>query len=109
FLGHELGRELRLPVWEMPLYHRDQEGVTQRRQFPSKSGEEVVLQLTAKELECKQHMVDEYKSQHHSIRDFPLAPERFRVQPKYDYSRPPHAGTLNYEAWGWPMTGAQVS
>jgi hypothetical protein len=24
----------------------------------------------------------------------------------YDYSRPPHRGKLNYEAWQWPVTGA---
>ncbi len=27
----------------------------------------------------------------------------------YDYTRPAHAGRLNYEAWQWQMTGEQVS
>lgn len=35
--------------------------------------------------------------------------ERFRPQAAYDSSRPPQRGTLNYEAWGWPMRGAKVS
>ena len=109
FLGHALGKDLMLPVWEMPLYHRDQEGVTRRQQFLCGSVEEFELQPTGEELERKRRMVDEYKSQHHAIRDFPLAPERFRPQPTYDYCRPPHPETLNYEAWGWPMTGEQVS
>ena len=33
----------------------------------------------------------------------------FRPLAAYDYTRPPHEGLLNYEAWEWPMTGAQVS
>ena len=109
FLGHALGKDLMLPVWEMPLYHRDQEGLMRRQQFLCGSGEEFELQPRGEELERKRRMVDEYKSQHHAIRDFPLAPERFRPQPTYDYCRPPHPKTLNYEAWGWPMTGEQVS
>ena len=80
-----------------------------RQQFLCGSGEEFELQPTGEELERKRRMVDEYKSQHHAICDFPLAPERFRPQPTYDYCRPPHRETLNYEAWGWPMNGEQVS
>ena len=39
---------------------------------------------------------------------FLAALERFRPQAAYDFSRPPHPGTLNYEAWQWPMSGADV-
>src|SRR5438874_1254648 len=109
FLGHELGKELMLPVWEMPLYYRDGEGAMRLGKFLSERAEEVLLTPTPEELKHKQRMVDRYGSQHHTIRDFPLDRERFRPQPAYDYSRPPHGGILNYEAWGWPMTGAQVS
>jgi N-acetylglucosamine malate deacetylase 2 len=35
--------------------------------------------------------------------------ETFRPLPAYDYTRPPHDGVLNYEAWQWSMTGRQVS
>jgi hypothetical protein len=32
-----------------------------------------------------------------------------RPQIAYDYSRPPHDGKLNYEAWQWTMTGEDVA
>ncbi len=31
--------------------------------------------------------------------------ERFRTAPRYDFTAPPHPGLLNYEHWGWSMTG----
>ena len=34
--------------------------------------------------------------------------ERVRPQHAYDYSQPPHVGPLNYEAWQWGITGADV-
>ncbi|MFB3812615.1 MAG: hypothetical protein ACE14L_00775 [Terriglobales bacterium] len=34
--------------------------------------------------------------------------EYFRPQPDYDYSRPPHTGILNYEAWKWPISPESV-
>jgi hypothetical protein len=32
-------------------------------------------------------------------------PERFRPLVRYDFSRPPHRGSLYYEQLGWRMTG----
>jgi hypothetical protein len=37
----------------------------------------------------------------------PLDVERFRVAPAYDFRRPPHAGRLHYERWGWAISGAR--
>src|SRR5207249_7068880 len=93
FLGHALGKDLTLPVWEMPLYHRDQEGVMRRQQFLCGSGEEFELPPTGEELERKRRMVDEYKSQHHAIRDVPWAPDPLRAQPTYHHCCPEHSET----------------
>ena len=68
---------------------------------------EVVLP-TPSELEIKKRMLQTYPSQG-DLKEFAAVVERFRPLPAYDYSRPPHDGVLNYEAWGWPIHGTQVS
>jgi hypothetical protein len=37
--------------------------------------------------------------------EIPDDEERFRPAPRYDFSRPPHAGPLQYELWDFPLTG----
>jgi len=108
FIGCMLGRQFRLPVWEMPLYYRMQEprGIQQFLQ-PGKG--EIVLEPAPAERGKKDLMVRAYVSQTEIFREFTERKERFRPQLHYDYSRPPHDGTLNYEAWGWPIAGAEVS
>lgn len=108
-LAASIGRQHELAVWEFPLYHRISSGemVFQRFIVPEQR-EEVVLEVTPEELENKEEMVRAYSSQHPFLFEFDTKIERFRRQHAYDYSRPPHPGQLNYEAWQWPITGAQV-
>jgi hypothetical protein len=51
----------------------------------------------------KRRMFDCYRSQRHMLERFPIALERIRRAPGYDYARPPHEGRLFYEDqdWGW--------
>lgn len=108
-LGAVAARRLRLPVWEMPLYHRSVAGVSVCQQFLSPNGHEVALQPLAEEREKKRRMVAHYASQGALLQQFPAPIEYFRPLPAYDYSRPPHSGVLNYEAWQWRMTGSEVA
>ena len=108
FLAAWEAGESALAVWEMPAYHRSTDGVTVRQEFRSNEGLEVALMLTSAELARKRAMSAAYESQRDVIAEFQLEVERFRPQPSYDYSRPPHPGVLNYEAWRWPMTGSQL-
>jgi LmbE family N-acetylglucosaminyl deacetylase len=108
FLARQLGIARQIPVWEMPLYHRSQEGLLIHQQFLDANRTEIVLRLTPSELRMREQMLTTYASQPDAA-DFVSAPvERFRPQPAYDYSRPPHPGPLNYEVWQWPMTGTEV-
>ncbi len=120
FLGRMLAEQYRLEVWEFPLYHRQHaqatcaaesgragELVYQRFVVPGDK-QETLLEVTPDELAIKQKMLAAYTSQHPFLFEFDPAVERFRPQHAYDYSRPPHLGTLNYEAWQWPVTGRQV-
>jgi LmbE family N-acetylglucosaminyl deacetylase len=108
FLGALVGRQFGLPVWEMPLYHRSQAGDLRCQQFLLPNGTERAVILNIAEKQVREDAIATYASQT-DIRDFVSAGvELFRPQAKYDYSRPPHAGTVNYETWEWPMTAEEV-
>ncbi|MGE5206649.1 MAG: PIG-L deacetylase family protein [Chlamydiota bacterium] len=109
FLGSVLARSLSLPAWEMPLYFRRGNNAILFQQFRSLNGAEVPLQPTAEEQATKRGMLEAYASQGEMLKQFSAATEWFRPQAAYDYSQPPHAGVLNYEAWGWPIKGTEVS
>jgi LmbE family N-acetylglucosaminyl deacetylase len=57
------------------------------------------------DLVLKQKMLGCFKSQQAVLRYFGVGPEQFRRAPKYDFTQPPHSGTLHYERLGWRMTG----
>ena len=107
YLAFRAGDHLKLPVWEMPLYHRAH-GAPERQQFIA-GDPDIVLTPTDTEYDRKRRMAGAYVSQGEVIRAFPGRNEIFRRQPRYQYSQPPHTGTLNYEAWQWPITGHDVS
>jgi LmbE family N-acetylglucosaminyl deacetylase len=108
-LAASLGRQHELTVWEFPLYHRISSGkILYQRFIVPDEREEAVLEVTPEELENKEQMIRAYSSQHPFLFEFDPNLERFRRQHAYDYSRPPHPGELNYEAWKWSVTGGQV-
>lgn len=108
FLCAVLGRRFSLPVWEMPLYHRSSDGVGVFQEFLDE-GSEIVLQPTSEEIEKRKRMLAAYASQGEALQHFAATTERFRRLAPYDYSKPPHPGVLNYEAWQWPITGSEVA
>lgn len=108
-IAHVVGKRFSLPVWEMPLYHRLPSGQLACQQFLNCNGTECLLRPSKEELTCKREMLACYRSQPSLARFVVSRVERFRLQPAYDYARPPHPGLLNYEAWQWPMQGPDVS
>jgi LmbE family N-acetylglucosaminyl deacetylase len=107
YVAFRAAEQLNVPVWEMPLYHRAH-GAPQMQRFIA-GDPEITLAPTYAEYVRKCRMAGAYASQGEVIRAFPERKEIFRRQPRYDYSQPPHNGTLNYEAWQWPITGHDVS
>jgi hypothetical protein len=67
--------------------------------------EEITLQLSPEERDRKEQMLSAYVSQQVVLSRFSVGPERLRPAPTYDFTNPPHPGTLWYESLGWPMTG----
>ncbi len=108
FLSWWIAREHVLPVWEMPLYHRSVDGVGVVQSFVAPEGDEVLFDATLEEVARKRASWAAYASQNLTLCQFNPAIERFRPQAAYDFSRPPHPGVLNYEAWQWPVTGSQL-
>lgn len=111
FLAAQLAREFQLQHWETPYYHRSRSGKFRAQSFlaHATAGVEIALDLCREELVCKRSMWLQYKTQAGVLAEF--APEReiYRCAPPYDFRRPPHRGTLNYEAWAWDATGAGLS
>ena len=106
FLGEIIRRTSNVEVWEMPLYHRAN-GIHTLQTFIA-GQPELVIAPTREELERKRRMTARYESQGLTTSAFDLEREVFRRQATYDFTQPPHHGTLNYEAWKWEMTGMDV-
>jgi len=81
----------------------------EQQRFRNANGSEVEIQPTPQEQKVKSRMLSAYGSQGEILKNFSSAVEWFRPQAAYDYSQPPHGGTLAYEAWGWPIKGVEVS
>jgi N-acetylglucosamine malate deacetylase 2 len=108
-LAAHVGAQHEVRVWEFPLYHRRSSGEIEYQRFITGGpGEETVLEISPDEFANKHAMLQAYASQHPFLFEFDPKVERFRPQHAYDYTRSPHAGKLNYETWGWPMSGADV-
>jgi len=107
FITSVIARERSLPAWEMPVDHLFHKGL---RKFQTLTcPPPIFLHPTADEIARKRQALEAYASQGRSLVRFDSVDESFRPMAEYDYSRPPHEGVLNYEAWQWSMTGKQVS
>ena len=96
------GRE----IVEFPAYHAAADGTLVTGQFlPGPAP--TVITLTPDERRQKQAMAACFTTQQAFLTRFGFAHERFRAAPAYDFAQPPHPGRLNYEYWGWPLTGAR--
>ena len=98
-----------MPVWESPLYHRRADGSSVVQRFPEACGGEITLLHEGPCLETKLEMFRSYKSQGAILEGFRPEFETFRPMRNYDFTRPPLPWKLNYEHWGWSMTGKEVA
>ena len=64
-----------------------------------------VVQLDSGQRELKERMYACFETQQGVLRDFDTSVEKFRPAPRYVFTRPPHAGVLNYERYGDPDLG----
>ena len=94
------------PVLEFAGYHADPAGTLLTGCFlPGPTP--TVVTLTEAERARKRAMFDCFRTQARTLAAFGTVQELFRPAPTYDFTAPPMPGRLNYEHWGWSMTGAR--
>ena len=91
---------------EFTSYHNGPAGLAPAAFLPSDRPVRT-LSLTPAECDLKRRMLACFATQRDTLQYFPVAVERFRVAPAYDFAKPPHAGTLFYEQFDWGLTGVQ--
>ena len=108
FLTARLGQSLAIPVFEAPLYHRTN-GTPHFQEWTYDTGVSSEIEIKDEVLARKKVMLAQYRSQFTTLSEgFKPSLERFRPQANYDFSRPPHPGKMNYEAWGWHVSAEDV-
>jgi len=76
-------------------------GRARSQQFPYPDGHEQTIVLTPEERERKTGLLRHYASERRNLNYVGVARECFRPLAAYDYSRPPHPGTLWYARFQW--------
>jgi LmbE family N-acetylglucosaminyl deacetylase len=94
-------------IVEMASCHRGPDGVRTCGFLPAPDGQDarVMVELSPEEQRFKADLIACFATQRQTLRDFPVDSEGFRPAPSYDFSRPPHPGTLHYELYPWGMSG----
>jgi len=93
-------------IVEMASYHNGPGGMTVGVFLPAATCHEIIHNLSDAERAFKQRLYQCYRSQQNMLRCFPIAVERFRTAPAYDFAQPPHTGRLLYEDFNWGITGS---
>jgi LmbE family N-acetylglucosaminyl deacetylase len=91
---------------EFTSYHNSISGIRSGHFLPNDTYERTI-QLSEEDRELKRRLYGAFPSQSKTLRYFGDESERFRIAPVYDFSEPPHAGTLFYEQFSWGLTGRE--
>ena len=109
FIAHAAGAVLLqrciqpLSVVEMPFYHLGPAGMVVQR-FANTERGSIELRLTESELARKQMMMAAHATQRALLAAFTGDIERFRLAPRYDFTRLPNDGRLLYKHQAWEVT-----
>ncbi len=90
------GERARLALLEFPGYHATPDGGRSTDFLPDAARTPVTFELDAPARRLKAAMFACHVSQAAVLGAFSCAREQLRCAPAYDFSRPPHAGTLLY-------------
>ena len=95
-----------LPRFELAFYHMSLSGPCFGAFWPDPASPETAWQLTPAERIAKGEAIACFASQRETLIQFPLAAERVRPAPDYDFTRPAPPGVALYESWGFRETAA---
>jgi LmbE family N-acetylglucosaminyl deacetylase len=95
------------PRYEFASYHNGSNSLKTGAFLPG--GEHVphACLLSEADRDLKQRMFGCFQSQGEMLRNFRIGVELVRRAPVYDFSRPPHEGTLFYETQPWRNCGEE--
>lgn len=94
-------------IIEMTSYHAGAGGLVTGEFLGAGGGAVFTFALSTADRYRKERMLACFRSQRRVLAPLTAAieVERFRVAPRYDFTRPPHPGPLLYEQLGFPLTG----
>ena len=94
-------------LFEFPTYNAASGSLAVGVLIPRPDAEVTQFALTPQEQSLKKQMLACFVSQHRILDSFPLEREWLRPAPRYDFSKPPHPGTLYYETRPMGWTGEE--
>ena len=94
-----------IPVFEFAGYHAAPGHTVMQSFLPGP--QDTAIALPPPDAARKRAMLGCFRTQADILSRFDPGTERFRPAPAHDFAMPPHPGPLNYESWGWELTGAQ--
>ena len=71
------------------------------------NGPQIIRKLSPGEQKRKRQRMDCFFTQRAALARFPCAVERFRLAPRYDFTRPPHPGPTYYDHFPWGITSGR--
>lgn len=92
-------------IVEMTSYHNREGRINPFEFLPNNGATQMSIGLSPDRKALKAQMLECFASQQGTLQYFPVHIERFRRAPSYDFTEPPHSGTLFYEMFDWGMTG----
>jgi LmbE family N-acetylglucosaminyl deacetylase len=92
---------------EMTSYHAANGGIRTGSFLPGSGPPARVIRLSPADRSMKREMLGCFETQRHALAPFSCEAERFRVAPRYDFTRAPHQGQLFYERLDCGIDGAQ--
>jgi N-acetylglucosamine malate deacetylase 2 len=93
-------------IFEMTSYHSRGGQMSSGEFLPDAEGPILSRQLTPEQQVLKHRLLGCFITQQKVLAGFNFQTESFRQAPIYDFTAPPHAGTLYYEQFDWGTTGA---
>lgn len=97
-------READINYVEFASYHRGPDGDVFGRFWPDLASPEVELPIDAAALERKAAALSCFRTQQGTLALLPLAPERLRRAPAYDFAAAAPPGEAWYDRFGWATT-----
>ncbi len=98
-----------IPILESPFYHARPDGSMETGSFLNEWASPATRSCTLSPVEQanKRERLACFASQAETLAQFAVTHEVFRIAPSYDFTLPPHPGTLFYEQFPWGMDGGR--